>query len=62
MGAADGTHVPIKAPKTNHEDYFNRKHFFSYVMQGVVDSAGLYLSVSTGYPGSLQDARVLRLS
>ena len=31
-------------------------------MQAVVDSHGLYLTVSTGYPGSLHDARVLRLS
>ena len=31
-------------------------------MQDVVDSKGLYLSVSTGYPGSLHNARVLRLS
>ena len=61
-GAVDGTHVPIKAPKTNHEDYFNRKHFYSYVLLGVVDSTGLFLSVSTGYPGSLHEARVLRLS
>ena len=61
-GAVDGTHVPIKAPKTNHKDYFNRKHFYSYVLQDVVDSTGLFLSVSTGYPGSLHDARVLRLS
>ena len=61
-GAVDGTHVSIKAPKTNHEDYFNRKNFYSYVLQGVVDSTGLFLSVSTGYPGSLHDARVLRLS
>ena len=61
-GAVDGTHVPIKAPKTRHEDYFNRKHFYSYILQGVVDSTGLFLSVSTGYPGSLHDARVLRLS
>jgi len=61
-GAVDGTHVPIRAPKTNHEDYFNSKHFYSYILQGVVDSKGLFLSVSTGYPGSLHDARVLRLS
>ena len=46
-----------KTTKTN-----NRKHFYSYVMQVVVDSHGLFLSVSTGYPGSLHDARVLRLS
>ena len=62
MAAIDGTHIPIKVPLNNHEDYFNRKHFYSYVMQAVVDSHGLYLSVSTGYPGSLHDARVLRLS
>jgi len=62
VAAMDGTHIPIKAPLNNHEDYFNRKHFYSYVMQAVVDSHGLYLSVSTGYPSSLHDARVLRLS
>ena len=62
VAAIDGTHIPMKAPLNNHEDYFNRKHFYSYVMQAVVDSHGLYLSVSTGYPGSLHDARVLRLS
>ena len=61
MAAVDGSH-PIKAPKINHEDYFNRKHFYSYVVQGVVDSSQLYLSVSTGYPGSMHDARVLRLT
>ncbi|XP_068757488.1 uncharacterized protein [Montipora capricornis] len=62
VATIDGTHIPIKVPQHNHEDYFNRKHFYSYVMQAVVDSHGLYLSVSTGYPGSLHDAQVLRLS
>lgn len=42
-GAVDGSHVPIKFPKTNHKDYFNRKHFYSYVLQGIVDSTGLSL-------------------
>ena len=62
MAAVDGTRVPIKAPKTNHEDYFNRKHFYSFVLQGVVDATGLYLSVSIEYPGSLHVATVLRPS
>ena len=61
VAAIDGTHIPIKAPLNNHEDYSNQKHFYSYVMQAVVDSHRLYLSVSTGYPGSLHDAQVLRL-
>ena len=32
MVTVDGTPTPIKAPKNNHEDYFNRKHFYSYVI------------------------------
>ena len=31
-------------------------------MQGIVDSSGLFLSVSTGFSGSLHDSRMLRLS
>ena len=62
VGAIDGSHVPIKAPKINHEDYFNRKHFYSFLVQGIVDASGLYLSVATGFPGSLHDARMLCLT
>ena len=32
MVTVDGTPTPIKAPKNNHEDYFNQKHFYSYVI------------------------------
>ena len=46
----------------NHEDYFNRKRYYSFVVQGIVDASGAYLSVSTGFPGSMHDARILRLS
>ena len=62
VAAIDGSHIPIKAPKENHEDYFNRKHFYSYLVQGNVDSSGLFLSVANGFPGSLHDSRMLRLS
>ena len=45
-GAIDGKDVLIRAPRVNHEDYFNRKHYYSFVIQGVVDASGAYLSVS----------------
>ena len=38
VAAIDGSHIAIKAPNINHEDYFNRKHFYSFVVQRVVDS------------------------
>ncbi|KAK2559913.1 Rho GTPase-activating protein 18 [Acropora cervicornis] len=39
VGALDGTHIPIRAPKENHEDYFNRKHYYSFIVQGIVDAS-----------------------
>ena len=36
-GAIDGTHIPIVAPKECPADYYNRKGFYSLVMQVVVD-------------------------
>ena len=62
VAAIDGSHIPIVAPKVNHEEYFNRKHFYSVLVQGIVDSSGLFLSVAAGFPGSLHDARMLRLT
>ena len=62
VGAIDGSHVSIKAPQVNHEDYFNRKQNYSINLQGVVDASGKFIDVSTGWPGSIHDARVLRLS
>ena len=37
VGAIDGCHIPILAPKENHCDYYNRKSFHSIVLQGTVD-------------------------
>ena len=62
VGAIDGSHIAIKAPHVHHEDYFNRKQNFSINLQGVVDATGKFIDVSTGWPSSIHDARVLRLS
>ncbi|XP_077057586.1 uncharacterized protein LOC143710531 [Siphateles boraxobius] len=62
VGAIDGSHIPILAPQEYHCDYFNRKGLHSIVLQGVADGKGLFWNVYAGLPGSLHDARVLRLS
>ncbi|KAG1968277.1 protein ALP1-like [Pimephales promelas] len=62
IGAIDGLHIPIIAPQDYHCDYFNHKGWHSIILQGVVDGKGLFWNVFTGLPGSLHDARVLRLS
>ena len=53
MAAIDGNHIPNKTPQNNHEDYFNRKYFYSYVMQAVVGAKAAkklccYMLLSSG--------------
>ena len=43
-------------------DYFNWKQDYSVVIQGVAYTPFRFLDISAGYPGSIHDARVLRLS
>ena len=62
VGALDGSHIPIKAPKEDSNEYVNRKSFHSIVLQGVADANGKFLHVSTGYAGSTHNARLLRMS
>ncbi|KAM9425660.1 uncharacterized protein KZ484_011775 [Pholidichthys leucotaenia] len=62
VGAIDGSHIPIIAPEEYHTDYLNRKGWHSIILQGVVDGKGLFWNVFAGLPGSMHDARVLRLS
>lgn len=62
VGAIDGSHIPIKASKYNRESYFNRKHFYSMNLQAVVGFDGRFLDISAGFPGSIHDVRVLRMS
>ena len=43
-------------------DYFSRKQRYTINTQAVVGANLLFLHIATGYPGSLHDARILRLS
>ena len=58
-GAIDGCHIPVKPPAQNHTDFYNRKGWYSIVLQGVVDHNYLFTDVIVGWPGSVLDARVL---
>ena len=45
FGCIDGTHVPLKRPQNNSQDYFNYKQFFSLNVQAVCDSKGYFMDV-----------------
>jgi hypothetical protein len=62
LGALDGTHIQIKAPQNNAQDYINRKGYHSLVLQAVCLPDMTMSHCFTGWPGSCHDSRVLRNS
>ena len=57
-GAIDGSHIPILRPDQSASDYYNRKGYYSVIMQAMVDFRGLFMDVYIGWPGKVHDARV----
>ena len=45
-------------PALKHTDYYNRKGWYSIVLQAVVDHQYLFRDVCVGWPGSVHDAHV----
>ncbi len=58
VGAIDGSHIPVKAPVEFHADYYNRKGWYSIILQGLVDSSYKFIEINIGWPGKVHDARV----
>mmetsp|Transcript_12581 Transcript_12581/g.42544 ORF Transcript_12581/g.42544 Transcript_12581/m.42544 type:complete len:334 (+) Transcript_12581:542-1543(+) len=61
-GAVDGTHVEIPRPRNFAGDYVYYKGKFTRSIQATVDHRGLFRHVLCGYPGSVNDAHVIKLS
>ena len=57
-GAIDGSHIPISAPCQLRTDYYNRKGWYSVVLQSLVDDKYRFMDMYVGWPGSVHDARV----
>ena len=62
IGMIDGTHIKIDKPAERGFDYFNRKDYYSLVLQAVVREDLRFTDICTGWPGKVHDARVFRCS
>lgn len=58
FGCLDGTHIPIRQPTENSQDYFCYKMKRSLNVQALCDYRGIFLDVEINWPGSVHDARV----
>ena len=62
VGAIDGTHIKLLAPRDSAVDHFSRNQQHDLIIQVIADGKGLFLDFAAGYPGSLHDAKVYRNS
>jgi hypothetical protein len=58
VGAVDGSHIPVVAPRLHAADYYNRKGFYSVLLQGVVTSKCIFWVFDIGWAGSMHDANL----
>ena len=62
VGALDGKHIAIKAPKNLGSMYYNYKGFFSIILLGLVDAEYKFMWVDVGANGSTSDCAVFNHS
>ncbi|KAK3883303.1 hypothetical protein Pcinc_002515 [Petrolisthes cinctipes] len=58
VGAIDGTHIRIVAPREYEAEYINRKNYHSINVQVVFDARYRILDVVAKWPGSVHDSRM----
>ena len=58
----DGTHIRIATPHEHSQVHVNRKKFHSIILQGICAHNLQFLHVVAGWPGTVHDARILRIS
>ena len=51
--AIDGTHMPVTPPLLEHTNYFNRKGWYSIILQGVIDHNYLFEDMWDGLEVSI---------
>ena len=58
IGCIDGTHIPIRQPTENPQDFFCYKMKYSLNCQAVCDEKGQFIDVDIRWPGSCHDAKI----
>ena len=58
VGAVDGSHIPIVAPRLHAPNYYNRKGFHLIILQSVVSARCLFWDFDIGWTGSMHDANL----
>jgi hypothetical protein len=55
LGAMDGSHIPIVAPKVDPKSYHCQKGFYSTLFQGIIDAICGFWDPDYGWANSIHD-------
>ena len=58
FGCIDDTHISIKCPLENSQDYFCYKEYYSLNVQAVCDYKDMFMDVECRWPGSAYDSKL----
>ncbi|XP_018360987.1 PREDICTED: putative nuclease HARBI1 isoform X1 [Trachymyrmex cornetzi] len=62
IGAIDGCHIEIEAPKFDAASYRTSKKKYAVQLQAICDASLVFTDCFAGYPGAVHDVRVLHNS
>lgn len=62
IGSIDGKHIRIICPSHSGSMFYNYKHFFSIVLQGLVDANYKFININVGGYGKQSDGGTFRSS
>ncbi|XP_017120636.1 protein ANTAGONIST OF LIKE HETEROCHROMATIN PROTEIN 1-like [Drosophila elegans] len=62
FGVLDGTHIEVRPPISDAEDYYNIKGWYSTILIALVDHRGRFLYVNTGCQGRCSKSQIYEAS
>ncbi|XP_070529908.1 uncharacterized protein [Cardiocondyla obscurior] len=59
IGAIDGSHIEIEAPKMDSASYRTSKKKYAVQLQAVCDASMIFTDCFAGYPGAVHDSNII---